>query len=529
MARVARSEAPSGACTRPRLAVSGERGAAVARLRFAAVALLMAVLLPTQLAANDPLCGAATIAPVASSLPSWLSFLDWGDSGSTAEDPCSRLEDGAPVVCGDGCVAGTEQCDDGNQTDGDGCSATCERELPTLSRTIQGNQTSTSELDRWPSGEPYDARLAALKTDATGWAHSITPGAWADEDGRCEPVGAKREAHTLQEAATDVWAKALAGYLAKDGGDAFEKQARARLLEFAATTGFDRPGFRSPYGKGNQCVLDLSIAVWHLVEAATLLEAGGSAAWTSEDKWALQNWLQQHVFHRLTWVAANAANNWGPMAESASLAVADYLNGHRARLSMHDGSATTPSDWIAGVESRLARFVDAACHDAGAQFGWQASGALPDELRRGSSRRPPPGVADLCNSTDLSRVCDVACSCGAGFTYQQKATVGLVRVAEFERRKLGTTSLLYDRAPAPSIREAIEFVTTDPLGCVAVESVSAFGFVAAEYYRDADMAAAPLAGEAGIRGGRDLSYGAITHAEGIAHERTAAPVSTPRE
>jgi len=32
-------------------------------------------------------------------------------------------------VCGDGVLQGTEQCDDGNNIDGDGCSATCEREI----------------------------------------------------------------------------------------------------------------------------------------------------------------------------------------------------------------------------------------------------------------------------------------------------------------------------------------------------------------------------------------------------------------
>jgi TonB family protein len=31
----------------------------------------------------------------------------------------------APPVCGDGARAGTEQCDDGNKVDGDGCSSTC--------------------------------------------------------------------------------------------------------------------------------------------------------------------------------------------------------------------------------------------------------------------------------------------------------------------------------------------------------------------------------------------------------------------
>ena len=35
-----------------------------------------------------------------------------------------------PAVCGDGVVEGTEQCDDGNVVDGDGCSAICEDEIP---------------------------------------------------------------------------------------------------------------------------------------------------------------------------------------------------------------------------------------------------------------------------------------------------------------------------------------------------------------------------------------------------------------
>lgn len=399
---------------------------------------------------------------------------------------------------------------------------------PDLSRSIRGNQTATEELDRWPRGEPYDTRLRELKADAKGWQHAIAPGAWHDDSGRCEPVRATTRGAVLQEASTDVLAKALAGYL---GGDARRLgEARAHLLELAATTGFDRADGGRPFDKGNQCVLDLSISVWHLVEAAALLEAAGDARWTRADKWALQDWLDTQVFPRLTWAAENAANNWGPLAESASLAVADYLDGHRASLTKHDGTQVTPRAWMSGLGARLARFAstktalaDSTCHEVGASFGWRASGALPDELRRGSSRRPVPSVAALCDAPDLSLVCRSACRCGAGLTYQQKATVGLVRVAEFERRKLGGTSLLYDRTPAPSIRDAIEFVTKDALGCVVPEAVSGLGFVAAGYYRDAAMAGARRQGEPGVRGGRDLAYGAITHADGIAYGRADLP------
>ncbi|MFT6398680.1 MAG: cysteine-rich repeat protein, partial [Bradymonadia bacterium] len=36
-----------------------------------------------------------------------------------------------PVVCGDGIIASTEGCEDGNTESDDGCSATCRVELPT--------------------------------------------------------------------------------------------------------------------------------------------------------------------------------------------------------------------------------------------------------------------------------------------------------------------------------------------------------------------------------------------------------------
>jgi cysteine-rich repeat protein len=47
-----------------------------------------------------------------------------GDGGeSDAEDAGDRVE--VPVGCGDGVVAPTEECDDGNAVDGDGCDSDC--------------------------------------------------------------------------------------------------------------------------------------------------------------------------------------------------------------------------------------------------------------------------------------------------------------------------------------------------------------------------------------------------------------------
>ena len=42
------------------------------------------------------------------------------------------------VSCGDGVQGGIEECDDGNQVGGDGCSSTCTLELFTVGGTVQG-------------------------------------------------------------------------------------------------------------------------------------------------------------------------------------------------------------------------------------------------------------------------------------------------------------------------------------------------------------------------------------------------------
>jgi cysteine-rich repeat protein len=46
-----------------------------------------------------------------------------------------------PIVCGNGRVAGTEQCDDGNTVGGDGCSSTCQRESTPFTVPAVGGKT----------------------------------------------------------------------------------------------------------------------------------------------------------------------------------------------------------------------------------------------------------------------------------------------------------------------------------------------------------------------------------------------------
>jgi cysteine-rich repeat protein len=45
-----------------------------------------------------------------------------------------------PIVCGDNIVAGTEQCDDGNTVDGDGCSSTCVLEIVCGNGVLQAGE-----------------------------------------------------------------------------------------------------------------------------------------------------------------------------------------------------------------------------------------------------------------------------------------------------------------------------------------------------------------------------------------------------
>jgi cysteine-rich repeat protein len=61
----------------------------------------------------------AVLAPACSS-----SSGGGGGGAATGGTAASTTVDSAPV-CGDGVVSGNEECDDGNTTSGDGCSATC--------------------------------------------------------------------------------------------------------------------------------------------------------------------------------------------------------------------------------------------------------------------------------------------------------------------------------------------------------------------------------------------------------------------
>jgi cysteine-rich repeat protein len=62
------------------------------------------------------------------------------DGNRTAGDGCSATCTTEPR-CGDGTVNGSEQCDDGDTTSGDGCSATCTTEATCSDSTKNGSET----------------------------------------------------------------------------------------------------------------------------------------------------------------------------------------------------------------------------------------------------------------------------------------------------------------------------------------------------------------------------------------------------
>ena len=101
---------------------------------------------------ND--CGLNGTAPSAGACPG-ASEVACGQAISDAcGNPCSGQGEGCAVgsclggaCCGDESIDGTEQCDDGNQVDGDGCSSQCQNEGVDYAGYIQWGQTCQSQSD----------------------------------------------------------------------------------------------------------------------------------------------------------------------------------------------------------------------------------------------------------------------------------------------------------------------------------------------------------------------------------------------
>lgn len=69
------------------------------------------------------------------------------DGGNNCTSSCTVIPAPRFAVCGDRLMEGNEQCDDGNHSNGDGCSATCMKELPPAPVCGNGKLESGEECD----------------------------------------------------------------------------------------------------------------------------------------------------------------------------------------------------------------------------------------------------------------------------------------------------------------------------------------------------------------------------------------------
>jgi cysteine-rich repeat protein len=117
--------------------------------------------------------------------------IDDRDDTAEARDETTEVRDDAiedadvpeevtPVICGDSIVAGTEECDDGNTTAGDGCSGTCTAEYCgdgiTGTTVERRDDFETGALSRlaWVPGSPYTFNPSAAHVHAGAWALGST-------------------------------------------------------------------------------------------------------------------------------------------------------------------------------------------------------------------------------------------------------------------------------------------------------------------------------------------------------------------
>lgn len=401
----------------------------------------------------------------------------------------------------------------------------------TFART-SGLQTNTTELARGVSGTPtgWSTDVTSLTSHATtardSWPYSITSGDWEGPSGVCEPVGASAsgDEYKLTYAATDIFAMALAGYL--NSTDSFYAGARTRILELTAITDFEAADLSG----ANQCILDLSSAIPHVLEAAWLMENAGYSSWTEADKEALSDWLAAEVFPVVTWAAENRKNNWGILALGAATSIAAYVDGYVASLTEHDAGTIVPATYIAAVKSThlpnwLATDValDSACQAAAEVYGLQSTGGLPDELRRSVG-------TDDCGETSIAFDCSDSTTCGNSHFYQQKATSGMARLFEMLRRIDGSGTNGYDLTSHggddTALEDAIQFATGgDYQTYFVTDTTQGLRYVSGRYYNDGCIIDALDDGSVSVRGGRDYAYTKITHADGVAYVSSTSACS----
>lgn len=87
---------------------------------------------------------------------------------------CSSSIAPAPLAanfCGDGVVAGGEQCDDRNLVNGDGCSSTCMREPSCINRFVAGSDSAVNRTGTF-NCPGNDIITTSNGKTSTGWCRT---------------------------------------------------------------------------------------------------------------------------------------------------------------------------------------------------------------------------------------------------------------------------------------------------------------------------------------------------------------------
>ena len=101
------------------------------------------------------------------------------EADAEVRDDADAAEEVAPAVCGDGTLAGAEECDDGNTDDADGCSATCTLEYcgdgVTGTNLPVADDLESDDLSRlpWAPAAPYG--FAPSATHVHSGARALGP------------------------------------------------------------------------------------------------------------------------------------------------------------------------------------------------------------------------------------------------------------------------------------------------------------------------------------------------------------------